>query len=329
VLACLAEVAVQRNYARPEVDESDAIEIEGGRHATVEAMLAEGEFVPNDTTLSALQDQIAIVTGPNMAGKSTYLRQAALVVLLAQIGSFVPATRARIGVVDRIFTRVGAHDDLVQGQSTFMVEMTETANILHSATRDSLVILDEIGRGTSTFDGLAIAWAVAEYIHNAVGAKTLFATHYHQLNALCESLPRVRNLRVLVKEEGEQMVFLRRIVEGGTDRSYGIQVARLAGLPVSVLERAREVLWSLEQENTDHKVGALPAARVSPPEISFPMSQLSLFGPAEPDPRVELVRAVERVDVNGMTPLAALNFLAELRAKLDELQKREGPRDPQ
>jgi len=313
VLAALAEVAVRRNYVRPEVDGGDGIEIEGGRHPTVESLMPEGEFVPNDCRLDSLREQMAIVTGPNMAGKSTYLRQVALTVLLAQIGGFVPARRAKLGVVDRIFTRVGAHDDLAQGQSTFMVEMTETASILHSATRDSLIILDEIGRGTSTFDGLAIAWAVAEYIHNVVGAKTLFATHYHQLNALCESLPRVRNLRVLVKEEGERMTFLHRIAEGGTDRSYGVQVARLAGLPRAVIERAREVLWSLEQENS---VGKLPAPKAAVPKLEFSMSQLSLFGPPEPDPRVELLRSVERIDVNGLTPLAALNFLADLRQKL-------------
>jgi len=320
-LACLAEVAVRRNYVRPIVDSSDEVEVEGGRHPVVESMMPEGQFVPNDAHLSSLRNQVAIVTGPNMAGKSTYLRQTALIVLMAQMGGFVPAVSARIGIVDRIFTRVGAHDDLAQGQSTFMVEMTETANILHNATRDSLIILDEIGRGTSTFDGLSIAWSVVEYIHNVLGAKTLFATHYHQLNALCESLDRVRNYRILVKEEGETMVFLRRIVEGGTDRSYGIQVARLAGVPGAVLERAREVLLSLEESN---HVGTLPSRTVAPPELSFSMSQLSLFSPAKPDPRIELLRAVERIDPNGLTPLAALNFLDELRRKLIEIEKKSG-----
>ena len=320
VLATLAEVAAVRGYVRPVVDDSDVIDIRQGRHPVVEAMLLDERFVPNDALLNCQSDQLLIVTGPNMAGKSTYLRQVALIVLLAQMGSFVPAESARIGVIDRIFTRVGAHDDLALGQSTFMVEMTEAANILHNATRDSLIILDEIGRGTSTFDGLAIAWAVAEYIHNVIGAKTLFATHYHQLNALEEQLPRVRNYRILVREEGERMVFIRRIVRGGTDRSYGIQVARLAGLPAGVIERAKQVLWSLEEEA---RAGRPAPSKVKPPPLDFSLGQLSLFGPAEPDPRLDYLKQIESLDINSLTPLAALNFLNELKQKLKQAKKPE------
>ena len=333
VLACFAEVAARNGYARPQVADDDRIEIRAGRHPVVElalqeeAFAAQGErFVPNDAHLDCSEDQLLIITGPNMAGKSTYLRQVALIALMAQMGSFVPAESASIGIVDRIFSRVGASDDLATGQSTFMVEMTETANILRNATRRSLIILDEIGRGTSTFDGLSIAWSVAEYIHNAphLGAKTLFATHYHHLNELAETLPRVRNYRIAVKEKGDQIVFLRQIVPGGTDRSYGIQVARLAGLPTDVIERAKQVLWSLEQ--SDHVGGAKGTrggvrswptdgsgggreghSRLKP---ALP-DQLALFGGA-PDPLVEELRSI---DVNALTPLEALNKLAELQRR--------------
>jgi DNA mismatch repair protein MutS len=248
-----------------------------------------------------------------MAGKSTYLRQVALIALMAQMGSFVPADSATIGVVDRVFTRVGASDDLATGQSTFMVEMTETASILHHATRRSLIVLDEIGRGTSTFDGLSIAWSVAEHIHNAkhLGAKTLFATHYHHLNELAETLPRVKNYRIAVKEKGDQVIFLRQIVPGGTDRSYGIQVARLAGLPSEVLERAKQILWSLEQR--DH-VGEVNGKLRSPSPALPSADQLSLFGGA-PDPIVEELR---RMDVDNLTPMEALNRLAELKRRIEE-----------
>ena len=312
VLACFAEVAARNHYVRPQVSESDRIEIRAGRHPVVELTLRDERFVPNDADLDCGENQVLIITGPNMAGKSTYLRQVALIVLMAQAGSFVPAESAHIGLVDRIFTRVGASDDLATGQSTFMVEMTETANILHHATRRSLIVLDEIGRGTSTFDGLSIAWSVAEHIHNAphLGAKTLFATHYHHLNELADSLPRVRNYRVAVKEKGDQVIFLRQIVPGGTDRSYGIQVARLAGLPPQVLERAKQILWSLEER--DH-VGGKPAAAVST-ERPAPRDQLALFGGA-PDPIVEELR---RMDVDNLTPVEALNRLAELKRRIEE-----------
>jgi len=339
VLACFAEVAARNGYARPQVTDDDRIEIRAGRHPVVELALqdeafgaAQGErFVPNDAHLDCSEDQLLIITGPNMAGKSTYLRQVALIALMAQMGSFVPAESASIGIVDRIFSRVGASDDLATGQSTFMVEMTETANILRNATRRSLIILDEIGRGTSTFDGLSIAWSVAEYIHNAphLGAKTLFATHYHHLNELAETLPRVRNYRITVKEKGDQIVFLRQIVPGGTDRSYGIQVARLAGMPTDVIERAKQVLWSLEQ--SDHVGGAKGTrggVRSWPTDGSgggrgharpTPADQLALFGGA-PDPLVEELRSM---DVNALTPLEALNKLAELQRRA-EVQSFEG-----
>ena len=316
VLACFAEVAALNRYVRPQITDDDRLEIRAGRHPVVELTLQDERFVPNDAHLNCAEEQLLIITGPNMAGKSTYLRQIALIALIAQMGSFVPAESATIGVVDRIFSRVGASDDLATGQSTFMVEMTETANILRHATRRSLIILDEIGRGTSTFDGLSIAWSVAEYIHSAphLGAKTLFATHYHHLNELAESLPRVRNYRIAVKERGDQIVFLRQIVPGGTDRSYGIQVARLAGLPSDVIERAKQVLWSLEQ--SDHLGGAGGRSKLLPdkPDGQSRLKpavpdQLALFGGA-PDPLVEELRSI---DVNALTPLEALNKLAELQ----------------
>ena len=309
VLAGLAEVAARNRYVRPQVNESDRIEIKGGRHPVVELTLQDERFVPNDADLDCAGNQVLIITGPNMAGKSTYLRQVALIALMAQIGSFVPAESASLGLVDRIFTRVGASDDLASGQSTFMVEMTETANILHHATDRSLIVLDEIGRGTSTFDGLSIAWSVAEHIHNAVGAKTLFATHYHHLNELAEQLPRVKNYRVAVKEKGDTVVFLRQIVPGGTDRSYGIHVARLAGLPGPVLERAKQILWSLEQRN--HVGDTDLAPRPASPPARPAADQLALFDGA-PDPiMVELAN----LDVNHLTPLEALQKLADLQRR--------------
>jgi DNA mismatch repair protein MutS len=247
VLAGLAELARHQNYCRPVVDDGDRIEIVDGRHPVLEQTLIEERFVPNDTLLDNREQQLLIITGPNMAGKSTYIRQVALLVLMAQTGSFIPAARATVGLVDRIFTRVGATDDLARGQSTFMVEMNETANILNNATPKSLIVLDEIGRGTSTFDGLSIAWAVAEHLHGTVGAKTLFATHYHELTELAATLPRVKNYNVAVREWHDQVIFLHKILPGGTDKSYGIQVARLAGLPKEVLARAKEVLNNLEE----------------------------------------------------------------------------------
>src|SRR5205809_1911324 len=248
VYLSLAGVAAQHNYCRPKLDNGDSIHIVAGRHPVIEQSQIETPFIPNDTQISITDAQILIITGPNMAGKSTYLRQVALIVLMAQIGSYVPAETATIGLVDRIFTRVGAQDDLASGQSTFMVEMVETSLILQSSTPRSLIILDEVGRGTSTYDGLAIAQAVVEYIHNhpACGAKTLFATHYHELTALEQQLPRVKNFRMDVLEEGGKVVFLRKVVPGGADKSYGIYVAKLAGAPRSVIRRAEELLEILE-----------------------------------------------------------------------------------
>lgn len=306
VLATWAELASRNNYVRPGMNEGDAIHITAGRHPVVEQTQRE-PFIPNDIQLDSSEHQVLIITGPNMAGKSTYLRQVALIVLMAQIGSFVPADSATIGIVDRIFTRVGAQDDLATGQSTFMVEMNETANILHNATDRSLIVLDEIGRGTSTFDGLSIAWAVAEYLH-AVGAKTLFATHYHHLNELESQCARVKNYRIAVKEQEDDIIFLRKIVRGGTDRSYGIQVARLAGLPCEFIERAKQVLWTLESENGIGQVapGAHSVKRVQQPV------QLTLFE-AAPDPIVEELKLLQ---VEDMTPVQALNALADMKERV-------------
>lgn len=302
-LAALAETAVRYGYSRPQVDAGTEIAVTNGRHPVVER-LAEEPFVPNDALLDDREHRLLVITGPNMSGKSTYLRQVALIVLLAQAGSFVPADAARIGVVDRIFTRVGAHDDLAGGQSTFMVEMTETAAILNHATERSLVVLDEIGRGTSTFDGLAIAWAVAEFLQQA-RARTLFATHYHHLNELASRLEGVRNYRAAVKEEGEQVVWLRKIIPGGTDRSYGIHVARLAGLPEVVIRRATEVLADLEAGSTSGPTSAA-ATRVQERRKKV---QLTLFS-AEEHPVVEELRGLE---LTTMTPLEALTHLHRLQ----------------
>jgi DNA mismatch repair protein MutS len=245
----LAETARLFHYSRPQLDESLRLEIRDGRHPVLDQNLAEEKFVPNDTSLDGAAVRLAIITGPNMAGKSTYIRQVALIVLMAQIGSFVPAASATVGLVDRIFTRVGANDDLSRGQSTFMVEMNETANIVNNATARSLVILDEIGRGTSTFDGLSIAWSVAEFLHDNIQARTLFATHYHELTKLADDRSGVCNYNVAVREWNEQIIFLRKIIPGGADRSYGIQVARLAGIPKAILDRAKDILAHLEKPN--------------------------------------------------------------------------------
>jgi DNA mismatch repair protein MutS len=248
VICALAETARLFRYCRPQLDDSFRLSIKDGRHPVLDQNLIEEKFVPNDTVLDR-DIRLAIITGPNMAGKSTYIRQVALIVLMAQIGSWVPAAAAEIGLVDRIFTRVGANDDLARGQSTFMVEMNETANIVNNATERSLVILDEIGRGTSTFDGLSIAWSVAEFLHDQIKARTLFATHYHELTKLAEERKGVCNLNVAVREWNEQIIFLRKIVPGGADKSYGIQVARLAGLPKQILDRAKDILTHLENPN--------------------------------------------------------------------------------
>ena len=301
-LCSLAAVAVKNNSCCPVVDESGVIEIHDGRHPVVEQMRRDSMFVPNDTYMGARDDRVAIITGPNMAGKSTYMRQVALIVLMAQIGSFVPARAARIGVVDRIFTRIGASDDLSAGQSTFMVEMTEVSDILKSATADSLLILDEIGRGTSTFDGMSIARAVLEYCADPkkLGAKTLFATHYHELTALEGELPGVRNYNIAVRTRGEDIIFLRKIISGGADRSYGIEVAKLAGLPRQVLTRARHILQELEDEAG--KPHAAPAET----------DQVSLEALSES----AVIDQLRRAQVDTLSPLEALNLLYELKNKL-------------
>lgn len=305
VLASLADVAAREGYVRPEVDEEAVLEIVRGRHPVVERMMPRDQFIPNDVTL-APESRMIILTGPNMAGKSTILRQVGLLVLMAQMGSFVPATRARVGVADRVFTRVGASDNLVRGQSTFMVEMAETSAILHSATARSLVLLDEIGRGTATWDGLSIAWAVSEHLHERVRCKTIFATHYHELTQLADEFVSVRNYNVAVQEAGERILFLHTLRPGGADRSYGIEVGRLAGLPSPVIARARALLKVLEGEQlVPALAGTARASRGAAPVAD----QLALF--SAPDPLVERLREVA---VEQMTPLQALQLLAELSA---------------
>jgi DNA mismatch repair protein MutS len=322
-LSSLAELAAKYDYCKPEVDSSDSIHIRDGRHPVIERFLPEGSFVPNDLDLDQESQQVLIVTGPNMAGKSTILRQAALIVLLAQIGSFVPASEARMGIVDRIFTRVGASDDLARGRSTFMVEMQETANILHQATPQSLIILDEIGRGTSTFDGMSIAWAVAEFLHDfgAKGIKTLFATHYHEITELARRRPRVKNFNVAIREWQQEILFFHKLTPGSSSRSYGIQVARLAGLPVEITERAGQILAQLE--------GGAPAAggpyrkansySSSKDEVE-PGVQLSLFQKA-PD---WVQRRILELDPDSMTPFSALQTLHSLKEEIlkDSPQRR-------
>ncbi|MBA7507743.1 DNA mismatch repair protein MutS [subsurface metagenome] len=310
VFSSLAEVAVRYSYVRPKLTTDNEIIISQGRHPVVESSLVDSSFVPNDTYLSNDDAQLIILTGPNMAGKSTYLRQVALIVLLAQIGSFVPASSATIGVVDRIFTRIGAREDLAAGQSTFMVEMVEAANILNNATPRSLIILDEIGRGTSTYDGLSIARAVAEYIHNhpRLGAKTLFATHFHEMVELAGFLPRVKNFNIAVAEEGGEVIFLYKIVPGGVDKSYGIHVAKLAGLPKSVVHRAQEVLEKLEEDSSRTR-GVVKGRR----RKKEPAPQLSLFGQKSP-----LLEELEKLEIDSLTPLEALTKLYELQKKARE-----------
>ncbi|HMG96357.1 MAG TPA: hypothetical protein VK565_08650, partial [Gemmatimonadaceae bacterium] len=309
VICGLAETARLYGYSRPALNASLRLVIRDGRHPVLDQNLAEEKFVPNDTDLDGERIRLAIITGPNMAGKSTYIRQVALIVLMAQVGSFVPATRARIGVVDRLFTRVGASDNLVRGQSTFMVEMSETSAILHTATRRSLVLLDEIGRGTSTYDGISIAWSVSEHLHDTVGCKTIFATHYHELTQLADNLVAVRNYNVQVREVGDQVLFLHRLQPGGADRSYGIEVGRLAGLPPAVIKRATELLRLLEAEQIVPRSGR--AARV-PTEASE--GQLALFG-LMPHP---VVQQLKNVEPNAMTPIQALEMLARL---VDEVKQ--------
>ena len=305
VLAALAQVAAENNYCRPVVDDSDELTITEGRHPVVEQMLKGSLFVPNDTKLNCTTDRCLIITGPNMAGKSTYMRQNALIALMAQIGSFVPASSCHVGVVDAIFTRIGASDDLAAGQSTFMVEMTEVAEILKNATPKSLVVLDEIGRGTSTFDGMSIARAVVEHISDpakGLGCKTLFATHYHELTDLEGAIEGVKNYNIAVKKRGEDITFLRRIIRGPADDSYGIEVAKLAGLPGTVTRRAHEVLRTLEASAPKNKVE----------QMDFDALQ-EYSSPAVPS---EMMEKLEALDVETLTPIEALNFLYELKKTL-------------
>ncbi len=322
VFCSLSLVATRNNYVKPKINEKGSIHIKNGRHPVVELMLKDDLFVANDTVLDNNKNRISIITGPNMAGKSTYMRQTALIVLMAQIGSFVPADGADIGVCDRIFTRVGASDDLASGQSTFMVEMTEVANILRNATRSSLIILDEIGRGTSTFDGLSIAWAVVEYISNTkvLGAKTLFATHYHELTELEGTMSGVTNYCIAVKEQGDDIVFLRKIVKGGADKSYGIQVAKLAGVPEPVIARAKELVEELSSADITVKAREIAEASANvtqkrtvtkPDEVD--LNQMTIFDTVRNE---DIIREIEGIEINEITPMEALNILSRLQGKL-------------
>ena len=308
VLTSFAIIAENLNYTKPEVNDEEIIDIQGGRHPVIEKMLPEGNFIDNDTYLDNATDRLSIITGPNMAGKSTYMRQVALITLMAQIGSFVPANSAKIGVVDKIFTRVGASDDLSMGQSTFMVEMMEVAEILREATEKSLVILDEIGRGTSTYDGLSIAWAVVEYIANKekCGAKTLFATHYHELTELEAQIEGVKNYSIAVKEKGEDVIFLRKIVKGGTDESYGVHVARLAGVPKEVTKRANEILRGLERKSV------LGKKNLEKENKKVATGQLDMYNYK----LAELAHEIDKINLNELTPIDALNILVKMKDKI-------------
>ena len=321
VFASLALISEQNHYCRPSLNQNGRIDIKNGRHPVVEKMINNDMFIANDTYLDNQKNRISVITGPNMAGKSTYMRQTALIVLMAQIGCFVPAETADIGIVDRIFTRVGASDDLASGQSTFMVEMTEVANILRNATGNSLLILDEIGRGTSTFDGLSIAWAVVEHISNPklLGAKTLFATHYHELTELEGKLDNVNNYCIAVKEKGDDIVFLRKIVKGGADKSYGIQVAKLAGVPDSVIERAKEIAEELDRHDivdfteilSNKKNSATKKKKEHLDEVD--LTQMSLFDAVNDN---DIIEELKEIDVGNLTPIEALNKLYELQNKI-------------
>ncbi len=322
VFTSLSAVAMRNNYVKPKINEKGLINIKGGRHPVVEKMIRDDMFVSNDTYLDNSKNRIAVITGPNMAGKSTYMRQTALIVLMAQIGSFVPADEANIGICDRIFTRVGASDDLASGQSTFMVEMTEVANILRNATRNSLLVLDEIGRGTSTFDGLSIAWAVIEHISNTklLGAKTLFATHYHELTELEGTIAGVNNYCIAVKEQGDDIVFLRKIVKGGADKSYGIQVAKLAGVPESVIRRAKELVEELSSADiTAHakEIAEMSATVTQRKAVAKPdevdLNQLTIFDTVKDD---DIIKELGELELSTMTPIDALNTLYRLQTKL-------------
>jgi DNA mismatch repair protein MutS len=318
VLSALAEVAERNRYCRPAVDDGDRIDIVDGRHPMVEQFMSGDRFVPNDLRLDRGENRFLVITGPNMAGKSTFIRQAALIVLMAQIGSFVPAAKAHIGVADRIFTRIGASDSLSRGQSTFMVEMNEVANILRNATGRSLIVLDEVGRGTSTFDGLSIAWAVAEYLHDAetLGARTLFATHYHQLLELAATRKGVKNYNIAVREWGDKIIFLRKIMAGGASRSYGIQVAQIAGLPDQVIGRAKEILKNLESGELDRSGRPrLSRQRKGVREPNSFQPQLNLFMTDEE----AIVEELRDLDPMSLCPLEALNRLCGWKERLNEV----------
>ncbi len=307
----LADVAVENNYVCPEVDDSTWLEIKEGRHPVIERLLPPGaRYTANSTVMDTESDQILIVTGPNMSGKSSYLRQVGLIVLLAQIGSFVPAVEARIGLVDRIYTRVGASDNIASGESTFLVEMHEAATIVNTSTNRGLILLDEVGRGTSTFDGISIAWALTEYLHTRIGARTLFATHYHELNELADIFPRIKNYKVDVREYGDKVLFLHKVVPGFADHSYGIQVAQMAGLPEEVTERAKKILKNLEESDLNvYSSGKQIKGRIPPPDI-----QMTLFEMKDERLREE----IRKLDVENMTPLEALQKLAEIKQRLDQ-----------
>ena len=322
VLVSLSAVATRQNYVKPKINEKGVIHIKNGRHPVVEQMMRDDLFVANDTYLDNGKNRISIITGPNMAGKSTYMRQTALITLMAQIGSFVPADEANIGLCDRIFTRVGASDDLASGQSTFMVEMTEVANILRNATRNSLLILDEIGRGTSTFDGLSIAWAVVEYISSTktLGAKTLFATHYHELTELEGAISGVNNYCIAVKEQGDNIVFLRKIVKGGADKSYGIQVAKLAGVPEPVISRAKELVEELSDADITARAkeiasgsrSAQPRRSVERPD-EVDLRQMSIFDTVREE---DIIRELMDLDISRLSPVEALVTLDKFQSRL-------------
>jgi DNA mismatch repair protein MutS len=325
-LSALAEAAARYGYVKPIVDEGDVIEIRAGRHPIVERFLRDGEtFVPNDVRLDNESQRVIILTGPNMSGKSVFVRQVALIVLMAQIGSFVPASFARIALTDRIFTRIGASDDIAQGRSTFLVEMSETSYILHHATPRSLIVLDEVGRGTSTYDGISLAWAIAEELHNVVGAKTLFATHYHELTQLEALGEAIKNFTMAVKEQGNEVIFLRQVIAGGAEKSFGIHVARLAGLPQHVVARAENVLANLEASRDTNK----ETEEASENEKNALVSE-SLAVVREPraayDARVELWRGVLRqiaeADIANTTPVQALNLLNAIQMRIKELEAR-------
>ena len=325
----LAYVSEANRYTRPKINTKGIIDIKGGRHPVIEKMIPDGMFISNDTYLDNAKNRISIITGPNMAGKSTYMRQSALIVLMAQIGCFVPADSSNIGVCDRIFTRVGASDDLSLGQSTFMVEMAEVANILRNATDKSLLILDEIGRGTSTFDGLSIAWAVVEYISDTklLGAKTLFATHYHELTELEGKLPSVNNYCVAVKEQGDDVVFLRKIVKGGADKSYGIAVAKLAGVPNTVIMRAKELADELTENDISSKIKSIASETTNVSNKrskkvrqldEVDLNQMSLF---DTDTDEDILNEIKTLDINSLTPIEAINTLSSLQSRLNNRWK--------